>query len=111
MIEPLPTRNAKARAVEPVAGESAAHSNLPSAQPGDEPKARGASSPLPKLSSEKGPTDDAAISNADVVGDGIALPPLEAPAEVRLIIDAGNQIARAPYLWGGGHGKWLDYGL
>ena len=110
VIEPLPTRNAKAKAVEPVAGESGAYANLPSAQPGDEPKARGASSPLPKLSSEKGPTDDAAISNADVVDNGIALPPLEAPAEVRLIIEAGNQIARAPYLWGGGHGKWLDHG-
>ena len=43
VIEPLPTRNTKAKAVEPVAGESGAYSNLPSAQPGDEPKARGAS--------------------------------------------------------------------
>ena len=42
--------------------------------------------------------------------NGIALPPIEAPEEVRLIIEAGNQIARTPYLWGGGHGKWLDHG-
>jgi hypothetical protein len=29
---------------------------------------------------------------------------------VRQIIEAGNAIARTPYLWGGGHGKWLDKG-
>ena len=26
------------------------------------------------------------------------------------MIDAGNVIARSPYIWGGGHGKWLDKG-
>jgi hypothetical protein len=26
------------------------------------------------------------------------------------MIDAGNVIARSPYVWGGGHGKWLDKG-
>ncbi|MGH2943193.1 MAG: hypothetical protein ACRDLN_10540, partial [Solirubrobacteraceae bacterium] len=36
--------------------------------------------------------------------------PIEAPEEVRRIFEAGNQIARTPYLWGGGHGKWLDKG-
>ena len=29
---------------------------------------------------------------------------------MREIIEAGNSIARTPYLWGGGHGKWLDKG-
>ena len=38
------------------------------------------------------------------------MPPLEAPEEVKQIIEAGNIIARTPYLWGGGHGKWLDTG-
>ena len=42
--------------------------------------------------------------------NGIALPPIEAPSAVREIIEAGNYIARTPYLWGGGHGKWLDKG-
>ena len=42
--------------------------------------------------------------------NGIALPPIEAPTAVRQIIEAGNYIARTPYLWGGGHGKWLDKG-
>jgi hypothetical protein len=29
---------------------------------------------------------------------------------VKQIIEAGNVIARSPYKWGGGHGKWLDNG-
>ena len=109
-VEPLPTRNPRAKAVEPVAGESAAYADLPTAEPEDQPKAGGAAAPLPKLRKGNGPTSDAAISNADVLKNGIALPPIEAPEEVRLIIEAGNQIARTPYLWGGGHGKWLDHG-
>ena len=42
--------------------------------------------------------------------NGIALPPIEAPTAVRQIIEAGNYIARTPYLWRGGHGKWQDTG-
>ena len=26
------------------------------------------------------------------------------------MIEAGNVIARSPYMWGGGHGKWVDKG-
>jgi cell wall-associated NlpC family hydrolase len=54
--------------------------------------------------------DDPAIVKADVLSNGVALPPLEAPAEVRAIIEAGNAIARTPYKWGGGHGRWQDTG-
>ena len=110
-IEPLPTRNPRAKAVEPVAGESAESAALASAEEADQPQAAGASVPLPKLKKQgNGPTSDASISKAQVLEEGIALPPIEAPEEVRLIIEAGNQIARTPYLWGGGHGKWLDKG-
>jgi hypothetical protein len=45
-----------------------------------------------------------------VLKNGVALPPLEAPPEVRAIFEAGNVIARSPYKWGGGHGKWQDSG-
>ena len=48
--------------------------------------------------------------NATALDNGVALPPLEAPDEVQQIIEAGNSIARTPYKWGGGHGKWLDTG-
>jgi hypothetical protein len=60
--------------------------------------------PLPK------PSNDDAITKAEVLDNGVALPPLEAPPEIRAIIEAGNQIARTPYKWGGGHGKWQDTG-
>ncbi len=114
-IGPLPTRNPNAKAIEPVAGESGAYANLATADAADQPKAKGkaakgATMTLPRLRRSDGPTDDAAISDADVLKNGIALPPIEAPEEVRLIVEAGNQIARTPYLWGGGHGKWLDHG-
>lgn len=110
VIKPLPTDNPRAKAIEPVAGESGDSADLPSAAPRDQPATQGASAALPSLKKSSGATGDDAISNAEVLKNGIALPPLEAPAEVRLIIEAGNQIARAPYLWGGGHGKWLDTG-
>ena len=48
--------------------------------------------------------------NATALDNGVALPPLEAPSEVLKIIEAGNTIARTPYKWGGGHGKWQDTG-
>jgi hypothetical protein len=50
------------------------------------------------------------ITKANALANGVALPPLEAPEEVKQIIEAGNIIARSPYKWGGGHGKWLDDG-
>jgi hypothetical protein len=112
IVEPLPTRRSRAKAVEPVAGESAEDAALPTEEAGAEPgpAPTGASAPLGKRKRGNGPTSDAAISNAEVLKNGIALPPIEAPDEVRSIILAGNQIARTPYLWGGGHGKWLDKG-
>jgi cell wall-associated NlpC family hydrolase len=114
-FEELPTRNSRAKAVEPVAGETAATAALPTESTSDKaPKLGGASAPLPRGSRgrtrESSPTGDAAISGAEVLENGIALPPIESPAAVHQIIEAGNSIARTPYLWGGGHGKWLDKG-
>ena len=51
-----------------------------------------------------------ASTKATALSNGVALPPLEAPEAVRQIIEAGNSIARTPYKWGGGHGKWQDTG-
>jgi cell wall-associated NlpC family hydrolase len=53
---------------------------------------------------------DEILIKAEVLKNGVALPPLEAPAEVKAIFEAGNVIARSPYIWGGGHGKWQDKG-
>jgi len=40
--------------------------------------------------------------------DGLAVAPLAAPAIVQTVIEAGNQIARLPYRYGGGHQTWID---
>ena len=115
-VEPLPTRNARAKAIEPVAGETAATAALPTEDITAQPSRGRASGPVPRLAKRRqqrprtGPTDDPAISDAEVLKGGIALPPIEAPQPVHDIIEAGNSIARTPYLWGGGHGKWLDKG-
>ena len=113
--EPAPPRR-RPQVVEPVAGESGDDAALPTEEgsaAGDGAPAQAASSaskPEKMQKYDNDPTGDAGVSSADVLKNGIALPPLEAPEEVRNIVRAGNQIARTPYLWGGGHGKWLDKG-
>ena len=65
---------------------------------------------LEDLASGAASGKDDVLVKAEVLKNGVALPPLEAPAEVRAIFEAGNTIARSPYKWGGGHGKWQDNG-
>ena len=70
-----------------------------------------------------GPASDPSVANgggpearnlsattATALPNGVALPPLEAPEAVLNVIRAGNIIARSPYKWGGGHGRWQDNG-
>ena len=47
---------------------------------------------------------------AQVLADGTAVAPDDAPEPVKRIIQAGNAIAKFPYKWGGGHGAWRDDG-
>jgi hypothetical protein len=47
---------------------------------------------------------------ATVGPDGLAVAPVLAPAVVQQVIAAGNKIAKLPYIYGGGHGKWEDAG-
>jgi hypothetical protein len=110
-LPPLPTDH-RAKVVEPVAGatggEATAAAPAVDALPLDAPKPRGAASggvTLPRPS-----TAGDGVHQATALANGIALPPLEAPEAVRKMIEAGNVIARSPYVWGGGHGKWLDNG-
>jgi hypothetical protein len=106
-LPPLPKLRPKV--VEPVAGDAgptaqtAPDPGLTEAGPKPTRPASGASQPREKV----GHTD---ITKATALPNGIALPPLDAPEEVKQIIEAGNVIARSPYKWGGGHGKWLDTG-
>ncbi len=47
---------------------------------------------------------------ARLTADGLAVAPEGAPEAVKRIIAAGNRIAKRPYRWGGGHGRWEDSG-
>jgi peptidoglycan hydrolase-like protein with peptidoglycan-binding domain len=52
----------------------------------------------------------AAGSKAELTQDGLAIPPADAPDQVKKVIAAANEIAHTPYKYGGGHGKWDDSG-
>jgi cell wall-associated NlpC family hydrolase len=47
-------------------------------------------------------------TTAALTGEGLAVAPLGAPPVVQSVIQAGNQIARLPYRYGGGHATWID---
>ena len=108
-LPPLPDDH-QAKVVEPVAG-AATPEPTPAPKPARTPKpakANGAASPSRAVS--RPVTAGDGVHKATALPNGIALPPLDAPESVRQMIDAGNVIARTPYLWGGGHGKWVDTG-
>jgi cell wall-associated NlpC family hydrolase len=58
------------------------------------------------------PPPEQAVPGEDgtVNEDGFAVPPRSAPKAVKEVIAAGNVIAKTPYKWGGGHGRWDDDG-
>jgi cell wall-associated NlpC family hydrolase len=47
---------------------------------------------------------------ATITSDGLAVAPADAPEAVKQVIAAGNEIAKKPYEYGGGHGDWTDSG-
>ena len=47
---------------------------------------------------------------AQLTEDGLAIPPADAPEQVKKVIAAANEIAHKPYRYGGGHGRWKDSG-
>jgi cell wall-associated NlpC family hydrolase len=110
-LPPLP-KDHEAKVVEPVAGASGKIAPQPEVAPPpptDAPAPDGAASAGGVHLSRPSTAGDG-IAEATALPNGIALPPLEAPEPVRQMIEAGNVIARSPYLWGGGHGKWVDKG-
>jgi cell wall-associated NlpC family hydrolase len=65
-------------------------------------------SSIPALPVSKTPT--VAGKTAMIRRNGLAAIPTGAPARVRAIISAANQIIGKPYKWGGGHGRLFDSG-
>jgi peptidoglycan hydrolase-like protein with peptidoglycan-binding domain len=62
----------------------------------------------PTVASKPAPL--AAGDRAQIGSDGLAIAPQNAPEAVKQIIAAGNAIAKKPYRYGGGHGRWNDSG-
>jgi peptidoglycan hydrolase-like protein with peptidoglycan-binding domain len=67
---------------------------------GGEPESDEPAAPLPLAPGDR----------AQLTEDGFAMAPASAPPAVKAMIDAGNRIAKKPYIYGGGHGKWEDKG-
>ena len=111
-LPPLPAK-LRPKVVEPKAGSAGTAEAAPVTDPGlSDP------GPTPKAAASTGGRRlggvlrgvGGGVNQATALSNGVALPPLEAPEAVRQIIEAGNSIARTPYKWGGGHGKWQDTG-
>ncbi|MGZ6672958.1 MAG: hypothetical protein ACXVFM_11470 [Solirubrobacteraceae bacterium] len=105
------------RAVEPEAGVSAG--DQAAGQPSSTTTSAGASqSPsddeirreLAQLKDLAGRAQLPVGDTGRVLADGTAVAPKDAPQIVRDVINAGNVIAKTPYLWGGGHGSWAASG-
>lgn len=65
------------------------------------------------LGAEEGTSAARLVDAAGLTPDGLATVPPTAPREVADIIRAANQVARKPYVYGGGHGRlagetWID---
>ena len=110
-----PSYHVHPQAVEPVAGSAA-----PTAPPSG--VTAGVSvEPASAVKSLPQPMSDAAIrqqlaqsgmsansNQATLTPGGLAVAPLGAPAAVQEVIAAGNEIARLPYRYGGGHMTYED---
>jgi peptidoglycan hydrolase-like protein with peptidoglycan-binding domain len=70
----------------------------------------GASADDSTSSDASGTTASPTGAKATLNADGTATAPAGAPAQVQDIIEAGNQIASAPYKYGGGHDDFQDSG-
>jgi cell wall-associated NlpC family hydrolase len=57
-----------------------------------------------------GETTETPVAGQAMLVNGRAVAPANAPLAVRQVIAAANKIRATPYLWGGGHGRWLDSG-
>jgi hypothetical protein len=116
VLPPLPEEQ-EPKVVEPIAGASGDAAPAPAPAPQPQEQAPPTDAPKPDRAASGGDVELSrpasagdGIRQATALPNGIALPPLEAPEPVRRMIEAGNVIARSPYLWGGGHGKWVDKG-
>lgn len=110
--------HAHPQAIEPVAGAAASSGSesAPTSVSVGPPSGSGSSGLAQPASdavirrelSASGLSADA--KQAQLTPNGLAIAPIDAPAAVQTIISAGNEIARLPYVWGGGHARYIDTG-
>lgn len=55
-------------------------------------------------------TADTSNGGSSVGGNGTVPIPTDVPEAVQRVIAGGNAIADFPYIWGGGHGSFVDHG-
>jgi hypothetical protein len=60
------------------------------------------------LGVERGVSTRMLEDTAQLTPDGLAAAPPSAPDAVDAVIRGGNRVAHAPYVYGGGHGTWMD---
>jgi cell wall-associated NlpC family hydrolase len=105
-------------AIEPVAGAGSPPAATPTtSDPDTAPVTSSAGSRLARPASDAEIRQELASSGlaaspnqATLTSDGLAVAPIDAPPAVQEVIAAGNQIAHLPYVWGGGHGTYVDTG-
>jgi cell wall-associated NlpC family hydrolase len=104
------------QAVEPVAGQTGEVSEAADGS-ADGSISTGSTGALPQpitnaqVDAELAASGISANANqATLISGGLALAPVNAPAAVQDVISAGNEIARLPYIWGGGHETYEDTG-
>jgi hypothetical protein len=97
------------QAVEPVAGSGGASVAQSSSS--------GSGQSLPQPTSLQDVKEELAQSGTDtnpnqatLTSNLLAIAPVNAPPQVQAIINAGNEIAHLPYIWGGGHETYEDTG-
>jgi cell wall-associated NlpC family hydrolase len=100
-----PTAGSAARIAAPPSGVSAGVSVEPASQ------VRSLPQPLSEADIRRQLAQSGMSANSDqatLTPDGLAVAPVGAPAEVQEVIAAGNEIARLPYRYGGGHMTYED---
>jgi cell wall-associated NlpC family hydrolase len=105
--------HAHPQAVEPVAGAAAPAGQPSSAVAGVSVGPVGSSLPQPVSETEirqqlTQSGMSASPNQATLTPAGLAVAPIDAPAVVQEVIAAGNEIARLPYRYGGGHLTYED---
>ena len=119
---PGPVLHGRPQAVDPVAGQTGsgsaqASASDPSSVSVGPAAAGGSGGPLAQPVSDAQVRAELAASGisanpdrATLIPGRLALTPVNAPAAVQAVINAGNEIAHLPYVWGGGHMTYEDNG-